>query len=156
MNHTRNAPVLWDRVALLIIILLIGASVIWWLESRFGAGIAILILGGLAGVALYTIGNFAGRRDTITTVRETMTAMSDHTHEVSKALELRARAQGQIATKENAYIIQQERDAARYVNRLAQQQARLLAAPDEPDEPPIWERQQQPHHQSPQGFTVYE
>ncbi len=161
MNHTRNAPILWDRVALLVVILIIFGGVIWWLETRFGAGIAILILGGLAFITAYTVGNFAGRRDTITTVRETMTAMSDHVHEISKPLEIKAKAQGQIVQGENRILNQAERDAARYTQRLASQQAKLLNAPAQPNDNDWYQQFQQPTVDTTKpadndGFTVYE
>lgn len=36
--------------------LLFVAAAVWWLESRFGAGVALTIVGGLAGVACVVVG----------------------------------------------------------------------------------------------------
>ena len=147
--------ILWHQVAWAIFGPLFVGLAIWWLENRFDAGIAILVLGLILGVGLYIFGNVSGRRDTIRTVQDTMTATADMLHEASRALELKAKAESTIAMNENRFLTQRERDAAQYVDRQVAQRMKQLAPP--PDAyTPVWEQQNTIPAASATGFTIYE
>lgn len=155
MNQTKTTPVLWDRVALLIVILIMGGGALWYLDTNFGASVAVLILGAVGGVFLWVASSLITQKHTLATLKASFNAINDHAHENARALEYKAKAEGQIANRDNAYIIQMERDAGKYVGRLAQQQARLLTTEPEPEDQPIYIQQRQQSGQQ-SGFTVYE
>ena len=46
----------WAMVLLIGVPLLFTGIAVWWLESRFGSGVALMILGGLVGVICVIVG----------------------------------------------------------------------------------------------------
>ena len=54
-----------------IVLAILGVIVLgtWWIESRFNAGVAAMVLGGLAGVACVIIGYVLNMASTSRTLR---------------------------------------------------------------------------------------
>lgn len=56
MYEQRRPQVLWDRVALAIILVIVIFAGVWWIESRFSATVALFSLGSIAGVVIFALG----------------------------------------------------------------------------------------------------
>lgn len=111
----------WDRVALLVVLLLIVGVAGWWLESRFGANWAAGAFGVLAGVIVFAWGGgFAWA-----IMRGTLHSAAQFNSDLASV-----EAKRQVVNQEYARIdklrVQAELDYDRDVRKLADQRARLL------------------------------
>jgi hypothetical protein len=122
----------WPAVfAMAIPFAFIGLTV-WWLESRFGAGVALMILGGLAGAACIVLGVVLSGAITKSTLQNAAQFNSDlasveRARTATQRAELgvvREHARGEReAFNHRAKLEQLE---ARRIDQLAQQRAKLL------------------------------
>ncbi len=111
-------------IVVIAVLIFIGMAM-WWLESRFGATAALMIIGSLVGAALVIIGfvlNMAANRHTLSAATEFNRALA----ETEKYRQLTARevAKGDSAwQRTNAQITLMNE---KRVHQLADQRARLL------------------------------
>jgi len=108
------------------------ALAVWWLETRFGAGVAIMIVGGLAGVICVIIGMMLAMANT----RSTLAAATQFNADLASVERTRAQTQRAELGIYREYA-RGEREAfghrakletfdRREVHRLARQQAKAL------------------------------
>jgi len=111
----------WDRVALLVVLLIIVGVAGWWLESRFGANWAAGAFGVLAGVVVFAWGGgFAW-----TIMRGTLGASAQFNSELA-AVEEKRQAVNREYARLDSVRARAELDYDRDVRRVADQRARLL------------------------------
>lgn len=97
----------------------------WWLESRFGASVAIMVLGGALGVVCIIIGYLLSMANQKFTLHNAAMFNRDN----ATVERYRAATDKEIARGEReAFAARAKLDVidAQRVNRLAQQQAKLL------------------------------
>jgi len=119
VRHVRTTN--WDRVALLVVLLVIVGLAAWWLETRFGANWAAGALGVLAGVVVFAWGGafaFGVMRSTMSTATQFHSNIAD----VEERRLSVNRSQAQIEAMRARAEIEYDRD----VRRLSDQRARLL------------------------------
>lgn len=108
------------------------ALAVWWLESRFGAGVALTIVGGLAGVACVVVGYTLSMANT----RYTLHSATQFNADLASVERTRAQTQRAELGIYREYA-RGEREAfghrakletfdRREVHRLARQQAKAL------------------------------
>lgn len=111
----------WDRVALLIVLLIIIGVAGWWLESRFGANWAAGAFGVVAGVVVFAWGGgFAW-----TIMRGTLGASAQFNSDLA-AVEEKRQAVNREYARLDSVRARAELDYDRDVRRLSDQRARLL------------------------------
>lgn len=119
IQHERRTY--WDRVALLIVLLIIIAIAGWWLESRFGANWAAGAFGILAGVVVFAWGGgFAWA-----IMRGTLGASAQFNSDLASVEEKRQAVHKEYA-KLDFIRARAELDYDRDVRRVADQRSRLL------------------------------
>lgn len=116
----------WDRVALLVVLLIIIGVAIWWLESRFGANWAAGAVGVLAGVIVFAWGGgFAWA-----IMRGTLHSSAQFNADLA-GVEMRRQAvmaeRAKLDLVQAKAALQYQQDYDKDVRRLADQRARLLA-----------------------------
>jgi len=119
IRHVRTTN--WDRVALLIVLLVIVGLAAWWLETRFGANWAAGALGVLAGVVVFAWGGafaYGVMRSTMSTATQFHSNIAD--------VEERRLAVNRSAAQIEALRARAELDYDRDVRKVADQRARLL------------------------------
>jgi hypothetical protein len=121
MKEGYRRTVYWDRVALLIVILIIFGFAAWWLESRFGSNWAAAALGALAGVLIFVWGGtFAW-----TIMRSTLQRAAQFNADLAAVEEKRQavhREHVRLETLRWRSELEYERD----VRRMAEQRAKFL------------------------------
>jgi hypothetical protein len=126
----------WDRVALLVVLLIIVGLAAWWLETRFGANWAAGALGVLAGVVVFAWGGafaYGVMRSTMTTATQFHSNIAD--------VEERRLMVNRSAAQVEAMRARAELDYDRDVRRVADQRAKLLIDAQRDDRPaaaPAW------------------
>lgn len=122
-----ESRVMWDRVAMVAVVVLAIVLAVWWLESRFGALIAVMSIGLLSGAAFFMLGAVFNQRQS----KNTMENVGDFLHEMMQVEKQRSGV--------NRVYAQMERDAAKAsltgvtleakrVDQIAQQRAKLLVS----------------------------
>ena len=122
----------WPAVFIMSIPFVFIGLAVWWLESRFGASVALMILGGLAGAACIVLGVVLSSTITKTTLANAAQFNSDLAS-VERARTSTARAELGVV-REHArgereafnHRAKLEQLEARRIDQLAQQRAKLL------------------------------
>lgn len=128
VRHVRTTN--WDRVALLVVLLIIVGLAAWWLETRFGANWAAGALGVLAGVVVFAWGGafaYGVMRSTMSTATQFHSNIAD--------VEDRRLSVNRSAAQVEALRARAELDYDRDVRRVAEQRARLLLDVQRDDRP---------------------
>ena len=122
----------WALVWMIAIPLAFVGVAVWWLESRFGSGVALMILGGLVGVLALIVGivlSLAVQRNTLTAAGQfnaNLAAVEQQRAQTERARlgvdKERARAERSL-TEARARI---EVMDVRRVDQIAQQRAQAL------------------------------
>ena len=122
----------WALVWMIAIPLAFVGVAVWWLESRFGSGVALMVLGGLVGVICVIVGiilALAVQRNTLTAAGQfnaNLAAVEQQRAQTERARlgvdKERARAERSL-TEARARI---EVMDARRVDQIAQQRAQAL------------------------------
>lgn len=158
-EHPRRRSA-WPAVIILFLSLLFVGMATWWLESRFGSGVALMILGGLVGVLCVIVGYLLSMSST----RSTLANAAQFNAELASVE--RARTQTSKAeigvyreyarSEREAFAQRAKLDAldVRNVQRLAQQYAKQLTAGD--DVPDGWDVPDVELDSGPGGFQFYE
>lgn len=133
VRHVRTTN--WDRVALLVVLLVIVGLAAWWLETRFGANWAAGALGVLAGVVVFAWGGafaYGVMRSTMSTATQFHSNIAD--------VEERRLSVNRSAAQVEALRARAELDYDRDVRRVADQRARLLIDAQREERPasPAW------------------
>lgn len=111
----------WDRVALLVVLLIIIGVAGWWLESRFGANWAAGAFGVVAGVVVFAWGGgFAWA-----IMRGTLGASAQFNSDLA-AVEEKRQAVNREYARLDTLRARADLDYDRDVRRVADQRARLL------------------------------
>lgn len=146
MNN-RDRQVLWDQVAIAVVVVVFVVVAVWWLQVNFSATMALFVVAGLFAVGLFVSGNVLGRRDAIQVSKHTMDGVGDILHAAADALTANAKGQN--------YLIRQEDAIAKHVNRLADQRAGFLVDAQRQNEN-VWGAGSQPAKQATDSFVEYE
>lgn len=116
-------------IAALLVFIAVG---VWWLESRFSAEVAVMVVGGLAGVASLVVGYVLSMANTKATLRavEEFThanAMTEKARQSSYRSQIGVEREHARAARE-AFAQRAKLDVMddRRVWQLAQQQAKML------------------------------
>lgn len=122
----------WALVWMIAIPLAFVGVAVWWLESRFGSGVALMVLGGLVGVLALIVGivlSLAVQRNTLTAAGQfnaNLAAVEQQRAQTERARfgvdKERARAERSL-TEARARI---EVMDVRRVDQIAQQRAQAL------------------------------
>lgn len=115
----------WSFLKVAVVIVFIGIAT-WWLESRFGSGVAILVWGSLIGTATFIGGSLVA----MAIQKNTMAGITKFNADDAQVDRYRMQSFKALASGESALQRAQAQlsvlDAKR-VERLAQQQAKLLS-----------------------------
>jgi hypothetical protein len=149
----------WGRIVTIIVVPAFITLAVWWLESRFDALVAVLVIGTLVGALFFTAGAFLSHMIAKSTMQSiTSFAQRDAQTDRYRQQSFKALAQGESAMQRAAAQLT-VLDAKR-VDGLAQQRARMLAVPAPVAEPPTgdvwsWDDDGQPAD-SGASFAVWE
>lgn len=118
----------WGRIVTIIVIPAFVTLAVWWLESRFDALVAVLVIGTLVGAIFFTAGAFLSHMIAKSTMANvTQFAQRDAQTDRYRMQSFKAMAQGDAAMQRAAAQLT-VLDAKR-VDGLAQQRANILARP---------------------------
>ena len=118
----------WGRVVTIIVVPAFVTLAVWWLESRFDALVAVLVIGTIAGALFFTGGALLSHMIAKSTMQNvTNFAQRDAMTDRFRMQSFKAMASGESAMQRAAAQLT-VLDAKR-VDGLAQQRARLLAGP---------------------------
>lgn len=153
--HEHRGQVLWDRVALALLIVIVLMVTGWYLETRFGSMVTVMTFGGLLAVALVLVGFRLASGHT----KHTLDIAADFLHEVKQGdkqqwgvIREYARADGHALRRQTDLEFMQ----AKRVDQLAQQRARLLTDAEKRDaDRYAWEDDVEPSRQQ-GGFEIFE
>lgn len=124
--------VLWDRVAMGVLIIAPLVALVWWLESRFGALIAVMSLGLLAGAAFFMLGALFNQSQS----KLTMENVADFIDSMAQTEKARQGVAREYA-KAEGHILKKRADLevldARRVDQIAQSRAKMIAAQNSQD-----------------------
>ena len=118
----------WGRIVTMIVIPAFITLAVWWLESRFDALVAVLVVGTLVGAIFFAAGALLShmiQKSTLSNV--TNFAQRDAQTDRYRMQSFKAMAQGDAAMQRAA--AQLTVLDARRVDGLAQQRAKMLAGP---------------------------
>ena len=124
----------------------------WWMEDRFGSGVAVMVWGGTLGLVAFTAGAFLAARisrNTLESVADFMDANAQT--EKGRALLFREHARGEreaFSARAKLEVID-----ARRVDQLAQQRAGLLM---DQNRGASWAVGEESFVSGPDDFQVYE
>lgn len=135
MNEQQQERVMWDRVALMLVLVLALGLAVWWLETRFGSLIAVMSLGLFGGAFFFIWGaTFAQRHTRI--VLGGAADFVDRLSDTEKARQLTAREYARMeGYAAKAQLMATTIDAKR-VDELARARARVMMS--EPQAPASW------------------
>jgi hypothetical protein len=115
----------WDRVWMIIVIVGALGVGVWWLESRFGSFVAIVVLGALLGVMCLIVGwllSLATQRSTLDAAAQFNDGLAETEKYRQQTYREDARgAREAFSARARLDVIDEQR-----IQRLAQQQARLM------------------------------
>ncbi len=149
----------WGRVVTIIVVPAFITLAAWWLESRFDALVAVLVIGTLVGALFFSAGAFLSHMIAKSTMHSiTGFAQRDAQTDRYRMQSFKAMAQGDAAMQRAAAQLT-VLDAKR-VDGLAQQRANILARPVPVAEQPAgdvwsWDDDEQPAD-SGASFSVWE
>lgn len=149
----------WGRIVTLLVVPAFVTLAVWWLESRFDALVAVLVIGTLVGALFFTGGAFLSHMIAKSTMNNITTfAQRDAQTDRYRMAGFKAMAQGDAAMQRAAAQLT-VLDAKR-VDGLAQQRARMLAGSGAALEQPngdvwSWDDDEQPTSNG-ASFAVWE
>lgn len=150
----------WGRIVTIIVVPAFITLAVWWLESRFDALVAVLVIGTLMGALFFTGGAFLSHMIAKSTMANvTQFAQRDAQTDRYRMASFKAMAGGQAAMDRAA--AQLTVLDARRVDGLAQQRARMLAGPAPVAEQPAgdawsWDDDQDAGQSNGATFAVWE
>ena len=150
----------WGRIVTIIAVPAFITLAVWWLESRFDSLVAVIVIGGLFGVVFFAGGALLShmiQKNTLNAV--TSFAQKDAQTDRYRQQSFKVLAQGESAMQKAAAQLT-VLDAKR-VEGLAQQRARMLAAPAPVAEQPSgdtwsWDDEQDAGQSNGASFAVWE
>ena len=150
----------WGRIVTIIAVPAFITLAVWWLESRFDSLVAVIVIGGLFGVVFFAGGALLShmiQKNTLNAV--TSFAQKDAQTDRYRQQSFKVLAQGESAMQKAA--AQLTVIDAKRVERLAQQRARMLAAPAPVAEQPSgdtwsWDDEQDAGQSNGASFAVWE
>ena len=150
----------WGRIVTIIAVPAFITLAVWWLESRFDSVVAVVVIGGLFGVVFFAGGALLShmiQKNTLNAV--TSFAQKDAQTDRYRQQSFKVLAQGESAMQKAAAQLT-VLDAKR-VEGLAQQRARMLAAPAPVAEQPSgdtwsWDDEQDAGQSNGASFAVWE
>ena len=150
----------WGRIVTIIAVPAFITAAVWWLESRFDSVVAVVVIGGLFGVVFFAGGALLShmiQKSTLNAV--TSFAQKDAQTDRYRQQSFKVLAQGESAMQKAAAQLT-VLDAKR-VEGLAQQRARMLAAPAPVAEQPSgdtwsWDDEQDAGQSNGASFAVWE
>lgn len=118
----------WGRIVTIIVVPAFVTLAVWWLESRFDALVAVMVIGTLVGALFFTGGALLSHMIARSTMQNvTNFAQRDAQTDRYRMASFKAMASGQAAMDRAA--AQLTVLDARRVDGLAQQRAKMLAGP---------------------------
>ena len=150
----------WGRIVTIIAVPAFITLAVWWLESRFDSLVAVIVIGGLFGVVFFAGGALLShmiQKNTLNAV--TSFAQKDAQTDRYRQQSFKVLAQGESAMQKAA--AQLTVIDAKRVEGLAQQRARMLAAPAPVAEQPSgdtwsWDDEQDAGQSNGASFAVWE
>lgn len=150
----------WGRIVTLLVVPAFVTLAVWWLESRFDALVAVLVIGTLVGALFFTGGALLSHMIAKSTMQNvTNFAQRDAMTDRYRMASFKAMAQGDAAMQRAA--AQLTVLDARRVDGLAQQRAKMLAGPGPVAEQPTgdvwsWDDDQGADQGNGASFAVWE
>ena len=118
----------WGRIVTIIAVPAFITLAVWWLESRFDALVAVLVIGSIVGTVVFAAGALLSHVIAKSTMQSVTTfAQRDAQTDRYRQQSFKVLAQGESAMQKAA--AQLTVIDAKRVEGLAQQRARLLAGP---------------------------
>lgn len=154
MYESRGGEVMWDKVALALLIVIVLMIMGWYLESRFGSMVTVMTFGALFAITLILIGFKLAANNT----KHTLDVTADFLHEIQTNSKSELGLFREYA-KADSHALKRQADLefmnAKRVDQLAQQRAKMLtnvqvSTPDDD----IWE--DDPDISDSAGFQVYD
>lgn len=159
-THARRSA--WPFALMVAVPVLFVVAGVWWLESRFGAGVALMVIGGLLGVICFIVGyvlSMANSRHALQTAAQfnadlaTVERARMQSHRAELGI-YREYARGE----REAFAHRAKLDAVdrKEVQRLARQQAHILVDAQRQQPANTWAAVQEDETETDGDFRYYD